>query len=149
VWVLRGGTDVTSGDDTMISLEGFKGKLLQGLDPLLSHLLYFSGEHGFWGSGTVDTVGLDGDHNTSSDLQEQMGIQTDDTSLVRLGDICEDHIDHTDQHSVAERVTGILDDWDDVCAVGSHVDQISARSVRELNGENSTGWANDISNVGD
>lgn len=46
-------------------------------------------------------------------------------------------------------MTGVLDDGDDVGTVGSHVDQITARTVGELDGENGALGANDISNVRD
>ena len=78
-----------------------------------------------------------------------MGVETDDTGLIGLGNIGEDAVDHADEHAVLEGVTGILDDGDDVCAVGSHVDQITARAVGELDGEDGSLGADDISNVGD
>lgn len=123
-------------------------QLLQRLDSLLPQLCYFSCENGFRCGGRIDTVGLDGDNDTSSDLEEQMCVQPDDTCLIGLRNICEDDIDHGDQHSVAERVTGIFDDWDNVCAVSGHVDQITTGSVGELDSKDSSGRTNDISDVG-
>lgn len=44
-------------------------------------------------------------------------------------------------------MAGVLDNGDDICAVGSHVDQITARAVRELDGEDGSLGSNNISNV--
>jgi len=138
---------VDTSDHGVISLEGLKGKLLLGLDALLSHLLHLTGEDGLGGSSRVDTVGLDGNKNTTADLQEQVSVETDDTGLIGLGNIGEDAVDHADEHTVLERVTGVLDDGDDVGTVGSHVDKITAGTVRELDGVNGTSGSDDISNV--
>jgi hypothetical protein len=143
------GTDIATGNDAVISLERLKGQLLQRLDALLSHLLNFSGENLLRWRGTVNAVGFDRNDNTTANLEEQVGVQADDTGLIRLRNIGEDNIDHRDQHSVAERVASVFNDWDDVCTVGGHVDQISARSVGELDSEDSSSGANDISNVRD
>lgn len=78
-----------------------------------------------------------------------MSVEADDTGLVGLGNVGEDAVDHADKHAVLEGVTGVLDDGDDVGAVGGHVDEISAGTVGELDGENGTGRANDIGNVRD
>lgn len=141
-------SDVTSGNHGVITLEWLQSQLLKWLHALLSHLLNLTSENGLWCGGRIDTVGLDGDENTTSDLEEEMGVQANNTGLIWLGNIGEDNIDHGNEHSVAEWVAGILDDWNDVGAVSSHVDQITAGSVGELNSENGTGWADDISNVG-
>jgi hypothetical protein len=44
-------------------------------------------------------------------------------------------------------VTGILDDGDDVGAVGGHVDQITTRAVGEFDSEDSSLGTDDIGNV--
>lgn len=133
----------------MVTLEGLEGKLLLGLDAHLPQLGNFLGENGLGGGSRVDTIGLDGDDDTTANLQEETGVKTDDTGLIRLGDIGEDAVDHADKHTVLEGVTGILDNGDDVCAVGGHVDQITTRAVGELDGEDGSLGANDVSNVGD
>lgn len=78
-----------------------------------------------------------------------MGVQTDDTSLIGLRDIGEDGVDHADEHAVLQGVAGVFDDRDDVGAMRSHADQITAGTVRELNGVNGTGRADDVSDVRD
>lgn len=134
---------------TVVTFEGLQGQLLLGLDSLLSHLLDFAGEHNLGLGGTVDTVGLDGDDDTTLVLEEHVGVQADDTGLVGLGNIGEDDVDHGNEHAVAERVSGVLDNGDDVGAVGGHTDQVTAGTVRELNSVDVTGRADDIGNVGD
>lgn len=133
----------------MISLERLKGKLLLGLDALLPELDDFTCEHGLGGGGGIDTVGLDGNEDTTSDLEEQVCVEADNTGLIGLGNIGENAVDHADEHAVLEGVTGILDNGDDVCAVGGHVDQITAGTVRELDGVDGTGGTDNIGDVGD
>lgn len=58
------------------------------------------------------------------------------THLIRLRDISEYTVHHADQHAVLKRVSCILDDGNDVCAGFGHVDQVSSRSVGELDGVN-------------
>jgi hypothetical protein len=74
-------------------------------------------------------------------------VKTNDTGLIGLSNIGEDAVYHADQHTVLERVTGILNNGDDVCAVSGHVDQITTGTVGELDGENGSLGTNDISNV--
>lgn len=64
-----------------------------------------------------------------------------------MRNVGKDAVDHADQHAVLERVARILDNGDDVCAVGGHVDQITARAVRKLDGEDGALGSDDISNV--
>lgn len=133
----------------MVSLEGFQGKLLLGLDALLSELDNLTREDGLGRGCAVDTVGLDRNHDTTADLEELMCVQTDDTSLIGLRNIGEDAVDHADEHAVLERVTGVFDDGDDVRAVGGHVDKIATGPVGELDGEDGSGGTDDIRNVRD
>ena len=39
------------------------------------------------------------------------------THLVRLGNVCEDNVNHADEHAVLVWVAGVFDDRDDVCAL--------------------------------
>ena len=43
-----------------------------------------------------------------------MGVEGDDTCLIRLSDIGKDDIDHLDEHSVLLWVTGVFYNGDDV-----------------------------------
>lgn len=133
----------------MITLERLQGQLLLGLNLLLPHLLDLTGEHHVGGGCAVDTVGLDGDESTATILQEHVSVDTNDTGLVGLGNIGKDDIDHGHEHAVAERVTGILHDGDDIGAVSGHANQVTARAVGELNGVNVAGGADNIGDVRD
>lgn len=126
-----------------------KRQLLLRFYSLLPHLLHFSGEHNLGLGRAVDTVGLDGDDDTTLLLQEQVGVQTHDTRLVGLRNVREDDINHANQHTVAERVSGILDDGDDVGAVSRHADQVTAGTVGEFNGVDSASRSDNIGNVTD
>jgi hypothetical protein len=124
-------------------------QLLLRFYPLLSHLLDLTCKHDFRLGCAVDTVGLDRHNDTTTGLQEQVGVQADNSGLVRLSNIGEDDINHADQHSVSQGVSGVFNNGDDVGAVGSHADQITARSVREFNSVDSSSRTNDISDVTD
>ena len=50
----------------MVTLERLKGQLLLGLNLLLTHLLDLAGEHNLGLGRGVDTVGLDGDNDTTA-----------------------------------------------------------------------------------
>lgn len=133
----------------MVTLEGLQSQLLAGLDLLVSHLLDLAGEDDLGLGGTVDTVGLDTDDDTTLGLEEHVGVQADDTGLIGLGNVREDDVDHGHEHAVAERVSGVVDDGDDVGAVGSHADQVTARAVRELDGVDVTGGTDQVRDVAD
>lgn len=60
------------------------------------------------------------------------------THLIRLRDISEYTVHHTDQHAVLEGVSCVLDDGDDVRAGFGHVDQVSSWSMCELHGVHTT-----------
>lgn len=132
----------------MVSLVRLQGKLLHGLDSLLSQLLDLSGKDGLGLDGRVDTVGLDGDDDSSLVLEEQVCVQGDNSGLIGLGNIGKHSVNHTDKHSVLLGVSGILDDGDDVGSLLGHAYQVSAGSVGELNGVDGTGGAHDIGNMG-
>lgn len=126
-----------------------EGKLELGLDGLGAHLLDLAGKDLGGGGSRVDTVGLDGDEDTAADLEEPVGVHGDDTGLVGLGNIGKDDVDHGDNHAVAGGLAGILDNGDDVGALGGHGDEITARAGRELDGVDVAGRANEIGDVGD
>lgn len=142
-------TGVNTNNHGVISLERLQGKLLLGLDALLPKLLDLASEDGLGRGSGVDTAGLDGDHDTTTNLEELVGVETDNTGLIGLGNVGEDTVDHADEHAVLERVTGVLNDGDNVGAVGGHVDKVSARTVGEFDGEDGTGRTDDIGNVRD
>lgn len=124
-----------------------QSELELGLDGLRPHLLDFAGENLGGGSSTVDTVGLDGDEDTTSGLQEPVGVHGDNTRLIGLGNIGKDDIDHGDDHAVTRRLTGILNNGDNVGSFRGHGDEITARSGRELDGVDVTSRTDEIGDV--
>lgn len=78
---------VDTNNHGVVSFEGLEGKLLLRLDALLAQLLDLAGEDGLRRCGRVDTVGLDGDDDTTANLKEEMGVHADDTGLIGLGNI--------------------------------------------------------------
>lgn len=85
----------------------------------------------------------------SAVLQEVLGIQRDDTSLVRLGNVSEDCVNHSHEHSVLVWMTGVLDDRDDVGALLGDVDEIATGTMREFYGVDETLWTHDVTDVRD
>eukprot|EP00357_Protocruzia_adherens_P002163 CAMPEP_0114973070 /NCGR_PEP_ID=MMETSP0216-20121206/750_1 /TAXON_ID=223996 /ORGANISM="Protocruzia adherens, Strain Boccale" /LENGTH=558 /DNA_ID=CAMNT_0002333521 /DNA_START=480 /DNA_END=2156 /DNA_ORIENTATION=+ len=83
----------------------------------------------------------------STVLQEVFGVQSNDLSLIGLGNISEYTINHTDQHSVFEGMTGIFDNGNNIGSFLSHVDKISSGSVREFDGIDGTFGTDKIRNM--
>lgn len=145
-----------------------KSQLLLGEELVLTELLDLRSEDLLRGSSGVNARSLDRDEETTTLLQEELGVDTDNSvvyvsvkftenqkcvevglpGLIGLGNIGEDDIDHGEEHAVSHGLTGILDDRDDVGAAGSHVDEITAGTVGELDGVDGTSRANNIGNVG-
>lgn len=111
-----------------------KSELFLRLDVLCPQLLDLLGKDSLGSSSAVDTIGLDGDNNTTANLQEHVGVEGNNTGLIRLSNIGEDAVDHGDQHSVSEGVSGVFDNRNNVGSALSHVDKITSTSVRELDG---------------
>lgn len=126
-----------------------KCELLSRLNLLVSHLLHLAREDNFGLGSAVNTVGLDTDESTTAGLEEKMGVETDNTGLVGLGNIGKDDIDHANKHAVAEWVTGVIDNGDNVGTVGGHADQVTTGAVGELDGVDSSGRSDNISDVAD
>lgn len=57
----------------VVTLERLECQLLLGLDAHLSQLSDFLCEDGLGGSGRIDTVGLDGDDDSATNLEEETG----------------------------------------------------------------------------
>jgi len=127
-----------------------KSKLELRLDGLSAHLLDLVGEDLSSGSGRVDTVGLDGDKDTTADLEEPVGVHGNNTGLIGLGNIGEDDVDHGDDHAVTGRLTSVLNNGDDVGSLGGHGDKITAGSGRELDGvrDGSTRGTTEVEDAG-
>lgn len=140
---------VDTDDHRVVTLKGLKRELLLWLNPLLTHLLDLAGKDDLGSSSAVDTVGLDRHHDTTAVLEEVVGVDTDNPGLVRLGNVGEDTVDHVDEHPVFQRVTGILDDGNDVGPVSGHVQKITAGPVGEFDGKDHAGGTDQVGNVRD
>jgi len=70
----------------VVTLERLQRQLLLWLDALGTHLLHLHGEDLLGGLGGIDTVCLDGNDDTAADLEEEMGVETDDTCYSE--DVC-------------------------------------------------------------
>src|ERR1700753_4196587 len=101
----------------MISLKWLESQLLLGLDPLLSQLDHLPREHSLWRRCRINAIRLDTDDHAAANLQELMGVEPNDTRLIRLCDVGEDAVYHRHQHAVLERMSGVLNDRDDVRAM--------------------------------
>lgn len=78
-----------------------------GLDLFRSHPLDFVNEHNLRLGRAVDAACLDTDQDSTTILQECMGIQAHNTSLIGLGNVGEDDIDHRNEKSAGcQRVRG-------------------------------------------
>ena len=131
----------------MVSLIWLEGASLDGSELLLLQALDLLGENNLWWLGGINAGGLDGNDEMPSVLDELSGIKSKDTSLIWLGDISEDHINHWHEHPVLLRMSSILDDWDDVGSLFGHVDEVSTGSLGELNSVDATSWSNKVGNV--
>lgn len=54
-----------------------------------------------------------------------MCVYGDNARLIGLGHVGEDDIHHTYKHPVLVRMSRVLDDRDDVCALLGYIDQIT------------------------
>jgi len=84
----------------------------------------------------------------ASVLNKHGGVQSENTSLIGLGDIGEDDIDHRHEHSVFLGVSSVLNDGDHVGALLGHVDQITADSLGEFDGVDGTLGSDQVRHVG-
>lgn len=98
------------------------------------------GEHENREKEEEEQTHLNGNDEVASVLEEVLGIDADNTGLVGLGNIGEDGVNHGHEHAVLERVSGILNNRDDVGSLLGSVDQITARTVGELDGVDHACW---------
>lgn len=138
---------VYSDDDGVISLIWFKSELLLWLDTLFSHNVDLASKDLSSRSSRIDTVCLDGNDDRTTVLQKVVGVESDNSGLIRLSDICENDIDHLNEHSVFLRMSRIFNDWDDICSLFGHSNQISSWSMREFDGVNDSFRSDDIGDV--
>jgi len=75
---------------------------------------------------------LDRDARVPVVLQELLRVERDDARLIRLRDVGEDGVDDADDHRVLLRMASVVDDGHDVGALLRHVQQVTARAMREF-----------------
>ena len=122
----------------MVTLVRLQRQLLQRLKLLLLQLLHLRRKHSLRRGRRVDARRLDRNDAVASVLQEVLGIDADDTRLIRLRHIREDGVHHTDENTVLERMTSIFDDGNDVCASFGDIQQVTAGTMGELHGVDNT-----------
>ena len=127
----------------------FQSQLFKWLYLLLLHFLHLARKHLLRSSRTVNTIRFDTHHHTSPDLEIIMRVQPHDPRLVRLGHIREDHVHHRHEHAVPQRMSRIFDDWDNVDAVRSHINQVAPAAMRELHCIHSSFGAYDVGHMTD
>ena len=81
-------------------------------------------------------------------LEKMVRIEGDDTGLVWLSNVCKNAVNHAHEHSVLVRVSGVLDNRNNICPRLGHVEQISSRAVRELDSVDESFRADDVGNMG-
>jgi len=148
LWEVLWGGSEHSGDDYVITLIGLEGHLVNGAEALLSEDVNFVSVDDFWGDGRVDTGGLDSNNEMATVLDEHGGVKSENTGLIWLGDIGEDDIDHRHKHSVLLRVSGVLNNGDDIGSLFSHVDEVTADSLGEFDGVDSALGSDNVRNMG-
>lgn len=70
-------------------------------------------------------------------LQEVLSVDSQNTGLIGLSNVLEDNVDHRDQHSVLLRVSGVLNNGDNVGSLLGNFNEITTATVRQLNGVDS------------
>lgn len=133
----------------MVSLVRLERYSLDWSELLLLKSLDLGSEDNFRWLGGVHARSLDGDHEVSSVLDELSSVESEDTGLIWLGHIGEDHVNHWHEHSVFLWMSSVFNDWDDIGSLLGHVDQVSSRSLRELDSVDAASWTNEVSNMGD
>lgn len=148
MWEVLGSWSIHSTDDNMVSFVWLEGDSLDWSEFLLLKLFDLGGVDDLWGESRINAGSLDGNDKVASVLDELGGVETENTSLIWLGNICEDNVDHWHKHSIFLWMSGVLDDWNDVGSLLGHVDEVSAGSLGELDGVDASLWANQVGDVG-
>lgn len=142
-----GSGSVHASDDSVISFIRLESHHVYRAEVLLLESLYLILVDDLGGEGGVNTGSLDGNNEMSSVLDEHMGVVSQDSSLIGLGDISEDTVDHRYKHSIFLGVSSIFNDRDDVSTFLSHVDEITSDTLGEFNGVDVTLGSDEITDV--
>lgn len=78
----------------------------------------------------------------TSVLDEHCCVQAKNTSLIGLGDVSEDDVNHGHEHSVLLWMSSVLNNWDHIGSLLGHIDQITSYSLGEFDGVDCTFGSN-------
>lgn len=95
----------------------------------------------------IDTACFDRDHKRATVLDKHGGIESQNSCLVRLGNVCKNDVHHRHKHAILLRMSCILDDRNDVCTLLRHVNEVTAGSLGKFNRINSASRANQVRDV--
>lgn len=140
---------VHAGHDGVITLIGLEGHHIYGAEVLLLQSLDLVLVDDLRGESRVDTSSLDSNDKMSTVLHKHVGVVSQNSSLIGLGDIGEDNINHRYEHSVFLGVSSIFNDGDDVSTLLGHVDEITSDTLGELNGVDVTLGSDEVTDVRD
>jgi len=112
---------IHSTDDDVISFVWLKGDSFYWSEFLFFESLDLRSINNFRSFGGVNTRCLDGNDEVTSVFDEVSRVQTENTGLIWLGDISENNVHHWHEHPVFLWMSGVLNDWDDVGSLFSHV----------------------------
>jgi hypothetical protein len=76
----------------MVSFEGLQGDLLLDFEVAFFKLLNLLSKDNSGFSSRINAIGLDGEDKASAELKEVLGVDDDDSGLIRLSDISEDAV---------------------------------------------------------
>lgn len=113
----------------MVSFIGLQGQLLFRGQAIFFEFVYLVSKHNIRLICGVNTVGFEGNQELSTVFQVHMRVFRNDTGLIRLSNISENNIDHPDNESIIQRLSSIMDDWDNIGSLLGHIDQISTHSM--------------------
>lgn len=133
----------------MIAFIGLQSHLVDGAEALLTEDLDLVGVDDLGGGSRVNTRGFDSNNEVSAVLDEHASVEAENTGLIGLGDISEDHVAHRHEHAVLLGVTSVLNNRDDIGTLLSHVDKVTADTLRELDSVDGTLGSDQVRHVGD
>ena len=92
-----------TGHHRMVTFIRFQRNLSNRLEFTSSESLHFLREHGRRCDCRVDATRFYRDDDMTAILEKILRIVDDNTRLIRLGDVCENHVDSGDEHAVLVR----------------------------------------------
>ena len=83
----------------------------------------------------------------SSSFEKVVRVESHNTGLIRLRNISKYTVHHTNKHTVFKRVTGVLNNGDDIGSGFGHVEEITSGSVGELDRIHISFWSHNVGYV--